>query len=277
MFKYKTIGVALIIMSSLMMISCDSSNNKVASASKSKTLVWQDDFDIDGLPDPDKWSYDIGDGCPKICGWGNNELQYYTGGDPKNARIENGILIIEAHKEAEKTRDYSSARLVTKNKGDWTYGKVAIRAKLPQGKGTWPAIWMLPTVNTYGGWPASGEIDIMEHVGYAPDSIFGTVHTTAFNHMIGTQVGSQTMIADAESSFKTYVIDWDEDEITWSIDGNQYHRFKNKHLSSKEWPFDQPFHLILNIAVGGNWGGKYGVDETIWPQKMEIDWVKVWQ
>lgn len=276
--KYE-LNTTLIIMLSCMMISCNYNNNEtvVASASMSRTLVWEDNFNTDGLPDTKKWSFDIGDGCPKLCGWGNNELQYYTDADSKNARVENGNLIIEAHKNSEQSRDYSSARLVTKNKGDWKYGTIEIRAKLPQGKGTWPAIWMLPTVSNYGGWPASGEIDIMEHVGYAPDSIFGTVHTTAFNHMIGTQVGSQILISDAETAFKTYAIDWNENEITWSIDGIQYHSFKNENKTTKEWPFDQPFHLILNIAVGGNWGGKYGVDETIWPQRMEIDWVKVWK
>jgi len=136
---------------------------------------------------------------------------------------------------------------------------------------------MLPTDNKYDGWPNSGEIDIMEHVGYEKDTIYGTVHTTAYNHMIGTQVGKATYQPTAESTFKTYSIEWDENKITWSIDGQQYHSFVNRNISEKEWPFDERFHLILNIAVGGNWGGKLGVDTDIWPQSMIVDWVRIYQ
>jgi len=195
----------------------------------------------------------------------------------RNSRVENGKLIIEAHKSPKGGKQYTSARLVTKNKGDWTYGKISIRAKLPTGLGTWPAIWMLPSANKFGGWPNSGEIDIMEHVGYESDTIYGTVHTTSYNHMIGTQVGKATYQPDAESTFKTYSIEWDEDQITWSIDGSQYHSFDNRKMTEKEWPFDEEFHLILNIAVGGNWGGKKGIDTEIWPQQMIVDWVRVYQ
>ena len=260
------------------MVSCSTSNDtKVLSTSSELKLVWSDEFDQDGLPDTTKWSYDVGDGCPRVCGWGNNELQYYTNANTKNARVENGKLIIEAHRTITEGRDYSSARLVTKGKGDWTYGKISVRAKLPSGTGTWPAIWMLPTDNKYDGWPNSGEIDIMEHVGYEKDTIYGTVHTTAYNHMIGTQVGKATYQPTAESTFKTYSIEWDENKITWSIDGQQYHSFVNRNISEKEWPFDARFHLILNIAVGGNWGGKLGVDTDIWPQSMIVDWVRIYQ
>lgn len=243
---------------------------------KDYQMVWSDEFDTDGLPDTKKWSYDIGDGCPNVCGWGNSELQYYTN-HSKNTRIENGHLIIEAHKENFENKKFTSARLVTKDKGDWLYGKFEIRAKLPTGLGTWPAIWMLPTDWEYGGWPRSGEIDIMEHVGYSRDSIFGTAHTYAYNHGIGTHKAGEIMLKDSETAFHTYTIEWTKDNIKWFIDDKEYFEFKNEGKTSSEWPFDKRFHLILNQAVGGNWGGKHGVDDAIYPQKMLVDYVRVYQ
>lgn len=240
-------------------------------------LVWSDEFSRAGLPDSTKWGYDLGDGCPGICGWGNNELQYYNANRLQNARVENGYLVIEAHREKMGTKEYSSARMVSKHKGDWTYGRMAIRAKLPKGLGVWPAIWMLPTDWVYGGWPASGEIDIMENVGYMPDSVFGSVHTKRFNHSIGTQVTKGQLSTTLSSDFHEYSIEWDAEKIDFFFDGRQYLTFRNKHEGPDVWPFDRNFHLILNIAVGGNWGGKMGVDKAIWPQKMLIDYVRVYQ
>lgn len=234
-------------------------------------IIWSDEFETAGLPDSNKWSYDTGDH-----GWGNNELQDYKKANLKNSRIENGILIIEAHSEAESKKGYSSARLVTKGKGSWKYAYIEVRAKLPEGRGTWPAIWMLPENNTYGGWPRSGEIDIMEHVGYDPAVVHGTVHTEAFNHSIGTEVGKQVIVPDFNSAFHTYAINWTAEKIDFFIDGKLYFTFENTDKSSAEWPFDQPFHLLLNLAVGGNWGGKEGVDASIWPQRMEVDYVRVY-
>ncbi len=240
-------------------------------------LVWSDEFDVDGLPNQDDWDYDVADGCPDVCGWGNNELQYYTKANKRNARIEDGHLIIEAHQNAMGGKEYTSARIVTRGKNAWSSGKLEIRAKLPSGKGTWPAIWMMPEESAYGIWPKSGEIDIMEHVGYSPDSIIGTVHTEAFNHGIGTQIGNDVYIPDCESEFHIYSITWSDQSIEWYVDGIQYHSFSNKNMSYKEWPFDQPFYLIMNIAVGGNWGGRHGVDSYIWPQRMVVDFVRVYQ
>lgn len=234
-------------------------------------LVWADEFNSAGLPDSKNWSFDVGDH-----GWGNNELQNYTEADLKNARVENGILIIEAHSDTRFPKGYSSARLVTKEKAAWHYGYIEVKAKLPKGVGTWPAIWMLPEKNTYGGWPKSGEIDIMEHVGFDPGRVHGTVHTAAFNHGIGTQKGAQLMVPDFDEAFHVYAIDWSKDKIDFFIDGQKYFTFENTGAGSKEWPFDQPFHVILNIAVGGNWGGTKGVDPSIWPQRMEIDYVRVY-
>lgn len=244
---------------------------------KFKKLVWADEFNKPGLPDAAKWGYDTARGCPQNCGWGNNELQYYTFKDKKNARVENGKLIVEARKETKADAAYTSARLVTKNKGDWKYGRIEIKAKIPQGKGMWPAIWMLPTKWAYGGWPKSGEIDIMEHVGYWKDSVFGTVHTGAYNGMLGTQKGKAISRNDWYNAFHVYAIEWTENEISFFVDKNKYFVFKNEHTNTDAWPFDQTFHLLINIAVGGNWGGKFGVDDSVFPQRMEIDYVRIYQ
>ena len=238
--------------------------------------IWADEFNYNGLPNSAKWSYDIGDGCPNVCGWGNNELQYYTDAS-KNARVENGHLIIEAHREDIGKKKYSSTRLVSRNKGDWKYGRIEVRAKLPTGLGTWPAIWMLPTDWEYGGWPESGEIDIMEHVGYSPDTIFGTVHTKAYNHLLGTHKAGEVYLPDAESTFHVYAVNWTAEQLDFYVDDNKYFTFRNEHKTFNEFPFDKKFHLIMNIAVGGNWGGKHGVAEDIWPQRMEVDYVRVYK
>ena len=235
-------------------------------------LVWSDEFDYTGLPNPQKWSYDVGGS-----GWGNNELQYYTKDRPENARVEGGNLIITARREAMEGRDYTSARLVTKNKGDWKYGRVEVKAKLPQGRGVWPAIWMLPTEWKYGDWPASGEIDIMEFVGYEPDRVHGTVHTQSFNHGIGTQKGSSLQFTDLATASHVYAIEWYADKIDFFIDNQRYFTFTNSGKGFADWPFDQSFHLILNVAVGGNWGGAQGVDPSVYPQQFVIDYVRVYQ
>lgn len=242
-----------------------------------KKLVWSDEFNGKGLPDSTKWSYDKGTGCPQLCGWGNHELQYYTTAVTKNARVENGMLIVEAHKETMPGATYSSARLVTKNKGDWKYGRIDVRAKLNVGLGSWPAIWMLPTDWKYGAWPMSGEIDIMENVGYWPDSIVGTVHTNAYNGMKGTQKTKGLGFKDLATAFHVYSIEWEASEIRFYIDNKLYNQFKNTGKSIDEWPFDQRFHVILNIAVGGDFGGKMGVDESIFPRRMTVDYVRVYQ
>ena len=242
-----------------------------------KKPVWSDEFNYTGLPDSTRWGYDLGDGCPNVCGWGNNEAQFYTR-DLKNARVENGNLIIEAIKDSMGNKAYTSARLVTKTKGDWLYGRIEIRAKLPKGKGTWPAIWMLSTDWSYGGWPESGEIDIMEHVGYDPGMIHGTLHSEKYNHIKHTQQEGKVTVADCQDNFHVYAIDWTKDKIDFFVDEKIYHSVaRNPQDDFHGWPFDKRFHLILNIAVGGNWGGQQGIDDSIWPQRMEIDYVRVYQ
>ncbi|GAA4848336.1 family 16 glycosylhydrolase [Algivirga pacifica] len=234
-------------------------------------LVWSDEFEGSGLPNAEKWSYDVGGH-----GWGNDELQYYTDARTKNARLQNGKLVIEAHNEGFGGKQYTSARLVSKGKGDWLYGKVVVRAKLPTGVGTWPAIWMLPTDWEYGGWPSSGEIDIMEHVGYDPGVVHGTVHTEAYHHSIGTQKGQKIEVPDFSTAFHDYTLEWTEDQIRIYVDDQQYFTF-DQHGTYKEWPFDKRFHLLLNIAVGGFWGGIEGVDPSAFPVRMEVDYVRVYQ
>jgi beta-glucanase (GH16 family) len=249
----------------------------ITCSNRESRLVWSDEFDYAGAPDTTKWSYDLGDGCPQVCGWGNNELQFYTR-DPKNVRVDRGRLIIEARREPMGGKAFTSARIVSRGKGDWRYARIEVRAKLPRGRGTWPAIWMLPTDRKYGGWPASGEIDIMEHVGYDPCVIHGTIHTEKYNHIKQTQLEGTMRAPRCQDEFHTYAITWRRNHIDFFVDREKYFSVtRNPEDDFRGWPFDQRFHLIMNIAVGGNWGGLEGVDEAIWPQRMEIDYVRVYR
>ena len=238
--------------------------------------VWCDEFDYEGLPDATKWSYVTGGD-----GFGNGESQYYTSNDLDNASVSDGTLKITALKENYASNEYTSARLVSKYFGDWTYGKIQVRAKLPSGDGTWPAIWMLPTYQVYGGWPYSGEIDIMEHVGSDPGYVYGTIHTGAFNHNLGTQIGYSYAGTDFETAFHVYELEWSPGHMEVFIDGISYGVFgynpwANPSVSVTDaWPFDQEFHLIMNLAIGGSWGGE--IDDSIFPQTLEVDYVRVYQ
>lgn len=235
-------------------------------------LVWSDEFEYSGLPDSSKWKQDAGGH-----GWGNNELQYYTSKDTQQAVVRDGKLLITARKQEKENRHYTSAKLLTKGIREFQYGRIEVSAKLPAGVGTWPAIWMLGTNIREAGWPACGEIDIMEHVGYNKDSIFGTIHTAAYNHVKGTQKGKGIFINNPYSEFHVYAIDWTAEKIDFLLDGTIYYSVRNEHLTTKEWPFDQPFYLILNLAIGGGWGGKMGVDDNLFPAVMEVDYVRVYQ
>lgn len=252
----------------LILVAC----SPVTQTENANTPIWSDEFEYSGAPDPEKWSYDMGDGCPRVCGWGNNEKQIYTA-DRENVRVENGTLIIEAHKEDDA---YSSARLVTKNKGDWNTGVIKVRAKLPQALGTWPAIWMLPTLEK-SQWPKDGEIDIMEHVGFNHGMVYGTIHTEKFNHTKGTQKIDSIKVSEVSDSFHEYTLEWTDEEMIWKVDDTVYNRIKRNGEDYGGWPFDNPFHLILNVAVGGNWGGKHGIDSAAFPQQMVVDYVRVYQ
>jgi licheninase len=236
------------------------------------TLVWADEFDGNGRPDTSKWTYETGGH-----GWGNQELQYYTE-RTENARVEDGHLVIEARREDYQGNDYTSARM--NSAASWTYGRFEIRAKLPSGRGTWPAIWMLASQEQYGDqyWPDNGEIDIMEHVGFDPDVVHATVHTEAYNHMQGTQRGNSIRVDSARTAFNVYAVEWTPTMIRAFVNGQQYFLFERAPGATyRRWPFDQDFHLLLNIAVGGSWGGAEGGDSTIWPQQMVIDYVRVYE
>lgn len=240
------------------------------------SLIWNDEFEGSGLPSSDRWVYDVGNH-----GWGNQERQDYRSDDLETAFLEDGKLVIRTHLiERSDQKIYRSARLKTKGKLDFTYGRVEVRAKLPAGRGLWPAIWMLASQETYGGqfWPDNGEIDIMEYVGYEPDVVHATIHTKARNHMRGTQVGEQITVPSVEEAFHIYTLEWEPDELNVYLDDELYFTYsKGPDDDWQQWPFDQPFHLIMNTAVGGTWGGREGVDDSIFPQRFEIDYVRVYQ
>ncbi|GLK48356.1 hypothetical protein GCM10017620_13290 [Brevundimonas intermedia] len=241
-------------------------------------LTWSDEFSGDGLPDASKWRYDT---QANKTGWYNEELQYYSAARPENARIEDGVLIIEARREILDPppadwggQAYTSARMIST--AAWSRGFIETRAKIPCGRGSWPAIWMLP--EKAAGWPIGGEIDIMEHVGHRPGVVHGSIHTEAYNHVKGTQSTATRQVADACDAFHRYQVRWTPDEIVFLIDDQPFHRFTNDQARDVEtWPFDKPFHLILNVAVGGTWGGEEGVDDAVFPQRMEVDYVRVYQ
>lgn len=231
--------------------------------------VWSDEFSTATI-DTSKWGFDIGTGAPSLSGWGNNELENYTS-RTENIHIENGHLIIDAKKESYQNSNYTSARIKTKNKGDWTYGRFEICAKLPKGQGIWPAIWMLPTDNFYGGWAASGEIDIMEMLGHEPSKVYGTIHYGGVwpdNKSSGTSKVLPN--GDFSQNFHLFVLEWDSTSLSWYVDSTLYQKLEHKQ------PFDKSFHLLINVAVGGNWPGVPNAT-TVFPQRMEIDFVRVYQ
>lgn len=244
-------------------------------------LVWSDEFDYTGVPDPQKWSFDT---SGNNWNWGNDEAQNYTTSKDGNAWVEDGKLVIEARKEDYywagdgETKNYTSARLITRYKGDWLYGKIEVRAKLPRGVGIWPAIWMMPTDDVYGGWPKSGEIDIMEYVGFDKSNVHANVHHTSTNPDKRSEgQGATKSVYSPYSVYHTYGLIWTEDKMEFQVNGNTYMTYKNEGKGHITWPFDQRFHLILNVAVGGTWGGQQGIDDTIFPQKMLVDYVRVYK
>ncbi|HSR87804.1 MAG TPA: glycoside hydrolase family 16 protein, partial [Pontiella sp.] len=238
-------------------------------------LVWSDEFDGPDI-DTSKWSHEVN-------GWGggNNELQYYTA-RTNNSFIENGKLVIQALEETytgpDGTRDYTSARLRTLNKGDWTYGRFEARMKLPYGQGLWPAFWMLPTDWVYGGWAASGEIDIMEIVGHQPNILHGTIHYHGEWPDNWYSGGSYTLpTGDFSDDFHVFAVEWEYGEIRWYVDGIHYHTETWWDSTSAPYPapFDERFHILLNVAVGGNWPGSPD-GTTVFHQRMEVDYVRVY-
>lgn len=266
-----------IILSSLFISGHSHSKENKSQTLPGYSLVWQDEFNdarLDGdklitMPDTTKWYYNTG-----ASGWGNKELQNYIpgiSGTDTCAVITNGTLKIIAKKRGE---EVISARINTRE--SWTYGYFEARLKLPQGKGTWPAFWMLPKYTT--SWPAHGEIDIMEEVGYRPNWVATSVHCKTYNHVAGTQKTVEKFIPTAESDFHIYAIEWTPNSIKGFVDGECYFTFLNDKKGNKDsWPFDAPFYLKLNLAWGGNWGGSQGVDESKLPATFEIDYIRVFQ
>jgi beta-glucanase (GH16 family) len=236
------------------------------------TPVWSEEFNYNGAPDSNNWGYNLGGS-----GWGNNELENYTS-DTSNAKVANGVLTITAKKEISGSRNYSSARLVSKNKGDFLYGRIEVSAKLPTGKGTWPAIWMLPSgAWAYGDWPNSGEIDIMEQVGFDPFNIHFSAHTKSYNWVINTQKTTTVNIPTATSAFHKYRLDWTPYALRGYYDDALIFTFVNNGTGYAAWPFDKTFHLLLNLAIGGSWGGQQGVDDSIFPTSMVVDYVRLYK
>ncbi|MFT4089562.1 MAG: glycoside hydrolase family 16 protein [Asticcacaulis sp.] len=235
-------------------------------------LVWSDEFNATGLPDETNWLYDTE---ANRTGWYNNEKQYYAVRRAENSKTEDGLLKITAYKETITAADhggqaYTSARLITRGKREFTYGFYEIRAKMPCGVGTWPAIWMLGTT---ANWPDGGEIDIMEHVGQTPEKVFGTIHNRSTYGTWG--VGAEKALPDACNQFHNFQIEWTDAKIDFFIDGVKYHTYTNAGTGNAQWPFDKPMYLLLNMAIGGDMAGP--VDDSIFPRTFEIDYVRVYQ
>ncbi len=240
-------------------------------------LVWADEFEGEQL-DMEKWSYQTGAGANYGLppGWGNNELQWYTDRE-ENIFVQDGMLHIRALEEEISGRDYSSARIRSYQKGEWTYGRFEVRAKLPRGQGLWPAIWMLPTDQVYGGWPQSGEIDIMEAKGHEENIVYGSVHYG--DPFPGNRVRTGTIELDEGTftdEFHVFSIEWQPGIIRFYVDDQLYYLVTPNNLNPYNWPFDQDFHFLLNVAVGGNFSGNPD-DTTVFPQEMIVDYVRVYQ
>jgi beta-glucanase (GH16 family) len=243
-------------------------------------LLWSDEFAGTSL-DRAKWSFDT---SRNKVGWFNKELQYYAADRPQNLRLKDGRLIIELRKDPRAIgkladwggQQYSSAKIVTRDKVAFKYGFVEVSARLPCARGTWPAIWMMPQADA--PWPEGGEIDILEQVGAQPNVAHGTLHTALFNHTRGTGRGAETPVPTACSAFHRYQLAWTADAITIGVDDRAYMQVKNDQPGGRgAWPFDAPFYLIFNLAMGGDWAGARGIDDAALPQRMEVDYVRVWE
>jgi beta-glucanase (GH16 family) len=232
-------------------------------------LVFVDEFDQDGAPDPSRWGYELG----RIR---NGELQHYTDA-LRNARVENGRLVIEAHRENIAGATFTAASVITKGKAAFRHARIEVCAKMPRGRGVWPAVWLLGTDMDTVGWPKCGEIDVMEFVGFEPATVHANVHSDTYNHMHGNGRGVRIPLADPSDAFHVYGVQWDARRMEFTLDGRTTFVVDNDGTGVGSWPFDQPFYLLLNFAVGGSWGGQQGVDEAVFPQRLEIDWVRVWQ
>ena len=235
-------------------------------------LIWSDEFDTDGAPNPRDWGYDIGDGCPDLCGWGNNESQYYTDSS-NNVIVSDGTLKIIAKRETLNGSEYTSTRMLTQDKFQFTYGRVDVRAKLPTGQGTWPAIWMLGANLPEVGWPAAGEIDIMEHVGRIQDEVSSALHTpSSFGNTINT---NRITVEGVSNDFHIYSVNWSPDEISFLVDNEIHYQYNPNNKTAANWPFDTDQFILFNVAMGGTLGGD--IDPNFIESTLEIDYVRVYQ
>lgn len=241
--------------------------NLATAQNTKRKLVWQEDFKASQL-DESVWNYELGDGCPNICGWGNNERESYT---KENHQLHKGNLVIEARKESGK---YTSTRITTKGKKEFLYGRIECRAKLPVGKGIWPAFWMLGSNIDAKGWPKCGEIDILEYVGRDPHQVYTTLHTQDGHGDRGH--GKRTEIHEIEQGFHVFAVDWSKDKMDFFVDEKLVFTYNPQPKNEDSWPYNQPFYIIVNMAVGGNFGGP-DVDDTIFPQSFIVDYIRVYQ
>ncbi|MEA1784658.1 glycoside hydrolase family 16 protein [Arenibacter sp. GZD96] len=236
-------------------------------AQNDPVILWEENFEGAALNEL-YWNIALGNGCPENCGWGNNERQYYT---KDNYRIEDGLLFITAQKDGS---TYTSSKITTKDKFQFRYGKIEIRAKLPSGHGVWPAFWLLGANIDTVGWPLCGEIDIMEYVGKEPEMLMNAIHTQAsYGNTVNTK---KTLISGIDEGFHIFSALWTPDRIDFFVDDVLRYSFSPPTKTEQTWPFDKPFYVILNMAIGGNLGGPQ-VDDTIFPQDFVIDYVRIFK
>ncbi len=279
-FKFYTplffIGLILVLS-----ISCGGSDNEIEPITTPSTnpiptptpitydeLVFSDEFNVDGSPDDSKWGYDIGTGSN---GWGNGESQYYTS-RTENVIVEDGLLKIIVKKENYEDSEYTSTRMLTEGKFDFTYGRVEVKAKLPIGEGTWPAIWLLGSNLRTVSWPACGEIDIMEHWGHNHGHVQSAMHTPSSSG--DTKNHGSQYLEDVSSEFHVYQVYWTPEEIVFSVDGKQHYRYAPTNKNKETWPYDANQFLIVNVAMGGAW---FSIDPNFVESSMEIDYIRIYQ
>ncbi len=238
------------------------------------TQVWADDFNGPSI-DQSVWAHQNGDGCPNLCGWGNNELEYYTS-SPSNLFFQDGKMIIEARKENFGGRSYTSSKILTMGKKTFKFGRIDIRAKLPKGKGIWPAFWMMPQNNVFGGWPRSGEIDMMELVGHEPNKTYGTLHFGPGPGSTQINRGYTLPTGTFNDEFHVFSLEWKQDQIKWFVDGNLFSTVNKADLGANNYPFNEDFYFIINLAVGGNWPGNPDAT-TVFPQWLIVDYMRYYQ
>ncbi len=261
----------------LFTFSCQKKNNSDnKEVTSEKELFWSDEFNGEAL-DESKWVYEIGDGCPNLCGWGNNELQYYR---KENLKIKDGKLIITAIKDNNETHEYTSSRIKTEGKLSFKYGQIDVKAKLPKGKGIWPAIWMLGSSIQIDGWPICGELDIMELRGSSPNTVCGTIHfqNTNNTHEYAEPKCYSIDNEDFSSDFHVFSANWNKKGITWLVDEIPFMSISYDEIDTDQnnIAFQKEFYVILNLAIGGNYDGN-PTDGTIFPQAMEVDYVRIYK